>query len=393
MCLAPLATGMDCLTRVLSDRQAGFRRISQQQGFGDFKNKYSWAIAEFGGDIYVGTLNADGRPFCPWNMPDPRADVLEIWRQTEKLAKTDGGEIWRYAPAEGDWVQALDMEDIDPKTVGFRKLIVYQEALFAGTLNISGPAQIWTSPDGGDWSVSLQLSGANQCVRGMAVVGDYLYAGTDNREEMAELWRFDGTTWELVTVFEEVAMLGELTQMDGLLYIATWDRAGGFEVYRYDGREFELVVRQTEEPDDMAVMSMHPFKGKLYIGTANFGFGFALYAYDPTSGQLELIEPRGFGVRSNAYAWRLEEHRGRLYLGTWNTGVHDGGKWFDRGLQLWSSEDGSNWELEIADGIGNFKNFGVRALLSTGDCLYLGTANNIFTGFGTEIWVREEEME
>lgn len=400
VCCAPWLAGFVC------DEQAGFKKITDEPGFGDPWNKYSWSIAEFGGQIYVGTVNLgfvlDDAVEVASLAADPATweggfvdGLLAIWESGQQTAQTDGGEIWCYNPADESWTKVFDMEQIGVGAIGFRNLAVYKGALFAGTANINRGAEVWSSGDGQNWSVSLQLGDDNRSVRGMAVVGDCLYAGTNNFESGAELWRFDGAEWVLIHVFEDVPGIGELTEMDDLLYIGTWD-VRGFELYRYDGQDLELLVSTVKDWPravarwDGAVMSMHPFKGKLYLGTANPIFGFAMYAYDPTTGQMEQIGCRGFGWPSNAYAWRLEEHRGRLYMGTWATGTKGPPPAFDRSLQLWSSEDGHNWKLEAPFGLGGIKHYGVRALLSTGDRLYVGTANNLYTGHGTEVWIRDD---
>jgi hypothetical protein len=371
--------GMTC------ESSAGFHRISPAPGFGDAKNKYSWSMAKLDEKLYVGTLNAGVTLDTVLNnLPDLAAGPLDFFEQYEDVVESDGAEIWCYDLILGGWTKSLDMESIDPRTLGFRKMAVFGGAIFAGTLNAAAPAQIWSSTDGQVWSVSLQLTGANRSVRGMAVVGDRLYMGTENRDERAELWAFDGDAWELAMTFEGLRSLATLEELDGLLYLGTWDRNGGFEVYRFDGMTAARVVAKAQhDPEDLGVLSMHPFFGRMFIGTMNFARGFALYAYNPFDGSLEKIGQSGFGVITNAYAWRLEEHRGRLYLGTYT--VLPGTR-----FQLWSSPDGLTWNADAPVGFGDIGNYGARTLLSCGHRLFLGTANNAATGSGTEVWMRED---
>jgi hypothetical protein len=225
----------------------------------------------------------------------------------------------------------------------------------------------------------------------MEVYNGDLYVGTDNREFLAELWRFDGTTWEQVTVFDSTAAISVLSEMDGLLYVGTWDLPPGFELWRYDGVNFEQLVEDSDHIDsDLGIMAMHRFQGKMYLGTSNFAHGAMIYSYDPATDVLEPAVIRGFGHPHTAYFWRLEVHKERLVTGTFNSGFLDGGKLLDRPFQLWSTDDGKDWRLDVPNGFCNVENYGVRALLSTGDRLYLGTANNYFTGHGTEVWMRED---
>lgn len=383
--LLPLVPGFIC------NEQAGFQRISPEQGFGDSKNKYSWSMGELDGKVYVGTLNMTFLPLQLEDLPPFNQDPIELWEDVEGLIKSDGGEIWRYDPADGSWLRVFDMKEIAPGNIGFRVMLNFKGALYAGTLNIEGPAEIWTSPDGENWSLSLQLGGRNKAVRALAVVGDYLYAGTDNRDRNAELWRFDGASWELAHALNDVLMIGVLTEIDGLLYIATWDQAPGFELYSYDGANVERLIKTSDHPkNDQGIMAMHPFRGKLYLGTVNFIRGAALYCYDPATGELDEAAPRGFGQPANVYLWRMEAHRGKLYVGTFNSSTMSPLNPLKHGLQLWSSADGDWWEIEEPNGFGDRQNYGVRALFSTGDCLYVGTANNMFIGAGTEVWMRDD---
>ena len=104
MATLPLLPGFFC------DCDSGFVRIDPGSGFNDGFNKYSWSISEFGGKIYVGTLNMDFRPIRFRDLPSLLLPPQEIWSAFEALIKTDGGEIWSYDPADGSWEKVLDME-------------------------------------------------------------------------------------------------------------------------------------------------------------------------------------------------------------------------------------------------------------------------------------------
>lgn len=176
--------------------------------------------------------------------------------------------------------------------------------------------------------------------------------------------------------------------------------------------------------ENQGVLCMCVFKDALYIGTGIQGGGIdKLNNIGPAPAELirlnedltwDLIvgDPRdtpdgykaplsgrwaGFNVFFNGYFWRMCEHDGWLYIGTfeWSgwLGYVKHSRWpgafadllayvtpkqmFENqtGFDLYRSFDGENWVPVTTNGMGNPYNMGLRVLESTPHGLFMGTAN------------------
>jgi hypothetical protein len=105
----------------------------------------------------------------------------------------------------------------------------------------------------------------------------------------------------------------------------------------------------------------------------------------------------GFDNLFNGYFWRMCEHEGWLYLGTfeWSSvlGYANRESWpqtfanvinhvgpqaildYHSGFDLYRSWDGENWVPVTTNGMSNPYNMGLRTMVSTPKGLFLGTAN------------------
>ena len=239
----------------------------------------------------------------------------------------------------------------------------------------------------------------NQSIFELEVMGDHLYAGTFNLDGY-QVWRsnLEGSppyTWECM--LRDGAGRGPLNQ---------------------------------------SVASMHAFKDALYVGSGIQGGGYdRIHQVGPDAAELVRIHPDGhwdliignqrdtdqghkrvlsglgpgFGNFFNGYFWRMADHEGWLYLGTYDSSImlrwisqaqfgSFGKDFLDRvglealiahhgGFDLWRSHDGENWLPVDTRGFGTAYNFGVRTMVSTPYGLYLGTANP----FGPKVALQSEE--
>jgi len=186
-------------------------------------------------------------------------------------------------------------------------------------------------------------------------------------------------------------------------------------------------------PHNEAVASLCVFKGALYVGTgiANGGF-HRQFRIGPAASEMIRVWPddtwellaglprdtpqglkvplsgygAGFDNLFNGYIWRMAEHAGWLYIGTFswanalpyvpmNTWPEDVlvlvRRWgLDRlnrdmgGFDLWRTPDGVRWECVTRSGFNNQYNWGVRNFASTPHGLFLGTANP----YGPEVCIQ-----
>ncbi len=382
-------------------------------GFGDPKNKYALSMLNFKDRVYVGTLNASfaltpdqldtvlqqygdlvarGHNTVEIFLDSIRIDGKPLW----DYIVTDGAEIWERDG--GTWTKVLDMGDemATLPNIGIRSLIQYDTLLVAGTLT-KGQAQIWTSPDGHNWSLFHTLPGANFSAWSMAVWEGKLYVGTANRDG-AQVWSYDDADgWVQVYDFTGTPnfAVSAMAVYRDELYFGTLNAMTGFEVWKIDDHHnvTNVLSGGIDGERHLGVYSLYPYRDELYLGTASAYEGFALLRYNPWNGW-RRVDGNGLGDRSNAIASSMTEYCGRLFLGTFNTGLWEADTLalppLDQGGQLWKSDNGTAWDQVEANGFGDSLNTGMESMTVANQRLYVGTASNLFLGPGTEIWASEE---
>ncbi len=198
----------------------------------------------------------------------------------------------------------------------------------------------------------------------------------------------------------------ELKVFNGSLYIGAGDQKTGYSVWKTDATGptpyslTPVVTGGAGRGATMAsVVSMHVFDGRLYVGSA--GWYPSLYLscevirIEPDdSWEVVIGNPRpapgglrfpisglpdGFGNPNNFHIWRMEDHQGVLYAGTFDAAARR--RSFigsnlppaaDDGFDLYASADGRHWTTVTNDAFGNPLDFGCRSLLSTPVGLFLG---------------------
>jgi hypothetical protein len=237
-----------------------------------------------------------------------------------------------------------------------------------------------------------------------------------------------------VTVFE-------MCEFKGRLYAGTVNPRG-FQLWRTEAADkppytWKRVLNRGawRGPHNEAIASLYVFKGALYVGTgvANGGFhrqfrigpaaAEIIRVYEDDSWELLMGLPRdtpdgmktplsgysaGFDNIFNGYIWRMCEHAGWLYVGSfswanalpyvpmqiWPEDVLQlMRRWgLDRlnremgGFDLWRTKDGIRWENVTRSGFENCYNWGIRNFASTPHGLFIGTANP----YGPKIAIQRE---
>jgi SAM-dependent methyltransferase len=240
--------------------------------------------------------------------------------------------------------------------------------------------------------------------------------------------------WQLACepFFGDTTNMGifDMAVFNGSLYAATTNSADGFQIWKTDahGRppyKWQKVMSHGgyRGKENQSVGHLYEFKGCLYIGTGILGGHDRERNIGPASPELfrlfpddtwELIvgEPRltpeglkvplsGLGAGYNSptvgYFWRMCEHEGWLYLGTYDWSIWmpyvrpetipdklrqriervgvDNIVRAQAGFDLWRSQDGVNWLPVSRNGFGNPCNYGVRTMASSPYGLFLGVAN------------------
>ena len=364
------------------------------KGFGDRWNRYPWSMQSFQGDIYVGTWNQKLKisrlilsGLLSFINIDDTNDSFQYALGTFPVSKSRGGEIWKYAPAKGEWTQVVEEGFGDRFNTGYRVARLYHGKLYFGSANYKHGAQILSISDNGSSIAQIEIAGADQkelwrknsSIRAMEVYNDKLYIGTEN-DEGAELWTYDEKSLTKLHKYTELS-LGEMRVYGGYLFTGMWDFENGTRLYRVlaDAADTVLSIDDVTPPEitgtkNLGIMSMEVFRDKLYCGSSNYRNGFTLIRFetpnaaagDPNAAT--LITTDGFGEQANMYAWSLKEFDGCLYLGTFNA---------FGAAQLWYSSSGDEWSKLVTGGFGSRLDWGIRTMAVEGDQLFLGIASSI----------------
>ena len=310
----------------------------------------------------------------------------------------------------------------DPTVSTFRSLVPFRGRLFTSPVARAGVAPnqpssavifVTSDPVTGDWRpASLPGLGddANKTIFEMAVFNDRLYAGTLNPIRGFQLWKTDADgppPYRWTRVIVDGAHRGNLNEcavsmfvFGDALYVGTGIQNGGHDrTYKVGPAAAEIIRVHPDDSWDLIVGMQRP---------------------SPNGRKLPLSGlDAGFGNFFNGYIWRMGEHAGRLYAGTfdWSSllpfvmgatsraggqtpgDMSELGAAFDRmvqsvgaddlvrfegGFDLWSTGDGARWTPVTTTGFGNPYNLGVRTMVSTPYGFFIGTANP----FGPEVAVR-----
>jgi hypothetical protein len=348
------------------------------------------------------------------------SDGKQIPREVSYRAMTvhtepDSGETCLYAatwsPARGPGPIILRSVDgktfeptCEPGLVGLpvttiRSLVSFKGRLYTtpagtrgGKQNESGHVVLYESrePQSGKWEPVSEFGFGdldNKSIHELCPMGDWLYAGTLNMNGF-QLWRSrcEGEApYEWERVLDKGAHRGptnqgvlSMTVFKGALYIGTGIQGGGIDKANKIGPAAAELLRVHEDG-----------RWDLVVGDDR----------DTPDGFKAALSGRraGFDNFFNGYFWRLCEHEGWLYIGTfeWSSwlGYVKHSRWpgaFSNimayvtpkrmwengaGFDFYRSHDGVNWVPVSNDGLGNPYNMGLRTLESTPYGLFVGTAN------------------
>ncbi|GMQ83962.1 MAG: hypothetical protein BMS9Abin06_0710 [Gammaproteobacteria bacterium] len=201
----------------------------------------------------------------------------------------------------------------------------------------------------------------NSMAFSMKVFGDYLYVGVGSRSRPAELWRYDGNTWQQITDtgFGNPNNRGirALRIYRKQLYAATINQVEGAEIWRSaDGLTWEPVMTGGfGTPINGAVRSLMPFMHRLYAGT-----------------QRLTLEAPTIDAPASAPDSKLP-----LEAPVTNALIPG------QGSEVWRSFNGGRWVPINEDGFGNLNNQSAHTMGILGGVLYVGTRN---VATGGEIW-------
>lgn len=227
-----------------------------------------------------------------------------------------------------------------------------------------------------------------------------------------------------------------LESFNGWLYAGTHNPLQGAEVWKLEGPDPGAPAKRVMRHGgprwmNEAAMTMYVFQDHLYVGMqASFIMrmigglkGADLVRFDAQDHMETIAGPRsvggektGFGEDGNAYIWSMCEHDGWFYVGTYDivtgltymithpefilgmmgiglkeqsvsskclTLIETAYLQPNSGGDLYKSQDGVHWYCVTTDGFGNHNNYGFRTLVSANGHLFAGLSNPYD---GLEVW-------
>lgn len=447
-------------------RRSDFKLIARE-GFGDGLNAYAHSMAWYKGRLYVTTMRGNFAlmrlriklPFDVWPIHCP-LDPFDLDLRAEIWAFDPARNEWERV-FKAPWITGSDGSKI-PRDISYRAIAVHRsspsgpERLYISTwCPARGPGPvIMATEDGRNFEVTCQpgLIGLPvTTIRTMQSFKGRMFttpAGSrgGNTNISAHSVLYESSTpetgnWQPVCEFgfgdvNNVSLV-ECVPWKDHLYVSTLNH-GGFQLWRSDC-EGKPPYRWTQVLRDgcgrgslnQSGLSLYVFRNALFIGTGIQGGGIdhannigpaaaeLIRVNEDLSWDLIVGAPRdtpdgrkeplsgrlaGFDNYFNGYFWRMCEHDGWLYMGTfeWSStlGYVNRSNWtgtmsnvigrvgpqnilkYGSGFDLYRSRDGENWVPVTTNGMGNPFNMGMRTIASTPYGLFIGTANP----WGPKIW-------
>lgn len=296
-----------------------FSRIAAN-GFGDPQNSYAHSIAEFGGDIYVGTsrhILALLKLFPPADAPSMDPWPVKVPQSVEQLDLR--AQIWRWRPHARKWEPVHTSPEIDgrngrpvPRDLGYRGMAVFRgrsdaaPALYVSCLSSVSRgtgARILRSLDGITFNPVGEPGLGNAKVstfRSLVAFDDRLFVAPAG----------EGTTWNV-------------TRAPTILRSA--DPAGG--------EWTQACVAGFGDPTNGGIFELEVFDGHLYAGTFNHVLGHQIWKTPATGSEpcrwTKVLERGAYRGSLNEMAMSMCAFNGALYVGS---GLQNGG--YDRTYRI-----------------------------------------------------------
>ena len=284
-------------------------------GFGDPQNNYAWSVAQFDGDLYVGTgrnipyfvaqamksqgvfpenwtlsflTTPAGSPPPPLVLPN---HTLPSQEETVAWSNDMSGEIWKYH--EGFWTQVHQAPTFVnpsngytyPEGIGYRAMATFNdssgnEALYAGVGFGFGRTLLIRSTDGTNWEKVNTDGILSRDTRAITSHHGKLYVGTGDGIFVSASPSATTDTWVKVADFQTAA----LRSFNGYLYAGTGNPIGpsetnGFEVWRSttadpsnSGDWVRVVSGGAGDAWNVLGGTMREYQGALYVGSMNLPF-------------------------------------------------------------------------------------------------------------------------
>ncbi len=356
-------------------RDIGYRGMSVFRGASDDKPALyvcTWSPSKSGQPSIV-LRSEDGRIFEPVRRQEADPGI-----NTYRALRTFNGRIYTSPAGRSAGWKGLKHLGAEDCTAGLALVLENPDPA-------NKPWRLVNKPSFGDPN--------NVAVFDLAVFNNHLYAGTVNPKGY-QVWKTAARgepPYEWTRVLTKGAYRGPLNEgvatmcaHNDHLYIGSGIQHGGYDRTNKIGPAAAELVRIADDDS-----------WELVVGSPRQtpdGFKQPLSQFGP-----------GFDNFFSGYLWNSVSDDGWLYIGTYDWSVFltylPVDRWPRRmaqltrylplpelprklgGFDLWRSRDGLTWEAVTRDGFGNPFNYGARRMVSTPRGLFVGTANP----FGPEV--------
>lgn len=273
-----------------------------------------------------------------------------------------------------------------------------------GSSTTAAPAMNWIKASKYGFGLSDNFIGA---VTSLEEFNGYLYAGPTSRSSGTIMFRSDdGLNWQAASevafgqevpepppdcgdywyyIWDMAVFDDQLYATVGIACLSSWVYYGGMVVRTDDGTTWEAVVPDAfGSPDEQAINILTVFNGMIYTGTANITTG--LQVWRSATGDIddwEDVTPSNLAMPAHYYSSDFQEFNGALFMTT-NVGATSGIS------QIWSTEDGINWEAGPMEMFTCEPNCIAGNLGVLDDTLYMGVWNFLTGG---ELWCTTDGTE
>ncbi|MBW7886016.1 MAG: hypothetical protein H3C34_25980 [Caldilineaceae bacterium] len=304
---------------------------------------------------------------------------------TAKAGASSGPQATILAHGNSTWQQVNSNGFGDPQTGEVSALAAFNGYLYAGTDNRTDGAQILRSTDGMTWTAvtdpgfGIPHDTAPHAILDLEVFNQRLYASTGRSQNAGQIWRsLNGKNWAPMVIAgfadPDTVDITTLAVYNGQIYAGATNRIDGAQIWRSytgDSNSWTQVASTKPGTDPSIVTAFAEFDGALYAAVESETPAQLWRSY---GGDWMTLVADGFGDSNTILTGGMAVFGSYLYVGVGNR---------VKGAQLWRSNDGEIWKEAIEPGFGDPNNQKVESVVLFGDTLYI-SVKNVVTGI--EIW-------
>lgn len=276
-------------------------------------------------------------------------------------------------------------------------LEVFQKNLYLCVVSGDG-GQLYRTADSKNWeTVGTPGFGYNSVgCNDMTVFNDKLYIslwklGLHYAEIPAIILRStDGVTFETVSNSQDGSPVynpNKLREFNGMLYVTSPNSNNRFELYRSktgDAGTWELAAYRSEF---YLGNDLETYKDMLYAAAVNDSDNTVKILRSSDGLNWDVVVDDAFQSiledGTNNQGGDFHVHKGKLFFTTFNWSLDPEGNWIPNGGQIYTTKNGTDWEIVMQDGFGDPHNTYISGITTYLGNLYAWTTND---STGCEVW-------